>query len=132
MKKCEYKRSDCWLYIQNRMSREEETEFQRHLLSCEECREDLAQLRLMVHSIGRKERRTISFRIWIVAASAACILMGGGTCYYFFTQKEDRFSPGNTHELKIHPPVRHDDRDSITSKDTIPADTLSLEVIMNE
>ena len=44
MKKCEYKRSDCWLYIQNRMSREEETEFQRHLLSCEECREDMAQL----------------------------------------------------------------------------------------
>ena len=132
MKKCEYKRSDCWLSIQNRMSREEETEFQQHLLSCEECREELAQLRLMVHSIGKKERRTISFRIWIVAASAACILMGGGTCYYFFTQKGDRFSPGNTHELKIHPPVMRNDRDSITSKDTLPADTLSMEVIINE
>ncbi len=131
-KKCEYKRSDCWLYIQNRMSREEETEFQQHLLRCEECREELVQLRLMVHSIGKKERRTIPFRIWIVAVSAACVLMGGGTYYYFFTQRGDRLSPGNTHELKIHPPVRHADRDSITSKDTVQADTLSMEVIIDK
>ena len=48
---CGYKHSDIWLYVQNRMSREEETEFQQHLLHCEKCKEELVRLRLMVHSI---------------------------------------------------------------------------------
>lgn len=65
-KKCKYKRSDAWLYVQNRMSREEEAEFQLHLLHCEACREELARFRQMVRSMGEKERRTISFRGWIM------------------------------------------------------------------
>lgn len=128
-KQCEYKHSDIWLYIQNRMSQEEETEFQQHLLNCEECREELSRLRLMVHSIGKKERWNTSFRIWMVAASVACVLMGGGACYYFFIQKEKAFSPGNSHGLKINPPILHNNRDSIAPQDTIQADTISVKVM---
>jgi hypothetical protein len=43
-KKCGYKRADVWLYIQNRMGREEETEFQHHLLTCDDCKEELVRL----------------------------------------------------------------------------------------
>lgn len=128
-KQCEYKHSDIWLYIQNRMSQEEETEFQQHLLNCEECREELSRLRLMVHSIGKKERWNTSFRIWMVAASVACVLMGGGACYYFFIQKEEAFSPGNSHGLKINPLILHNNRDSIAPQDTIQADTISVKVM---
>lgn len=123
---CGYKHSDVWLYVQNRMSREEETEFQQHLLHCEECREELARLRLMVHSIGKKERRNVSFRIWVVAASVVCMMMGGGAYYYFFTHKGGRFSPGGSHELKINPPALYNDKDSITPQDTIRMDTVSV------
>ncbi|WP_294608394.1 zf-HC2 domain-containing protein [uncultured Bacteroides sp.] len=128
-KQCGYKHSDIWLYIQNRMSREEETEFQQHLLNCEECGKELVRLRLMVQSIGKKERRNIPFRIWMVAASVTCILMGGGACYYFLTQRGGTFSPGDSHELKINPPILHNNRDSIAPQDTIPADTILVKVM---
>ena len=51
---CGYKHSDIWLYVQNRMSRRRKRKFQQHLLHCEKCREELVRLRLMVHSIGKK------------------------------------------------------------------------------
>lgn len=132
-KKCGYKRSDVLLYIQNRMSREEETEFQQHLLQCEECRDELAQLRSIVHAIGKKEHSPRTFHVWMVAASVACILLGGGAYWYYRLSSQESISlPGGNHELKINPPVMRNDRDSITSKDTLPADTLSMEVIINE
>ena len=126
---CGYKHSDIWLYVQNRMSREEETEFQQHLLHCEKCKEELVRLRLMVHSIGKKERRNVSFRIWIVAASVACVLMGGGTYYYLFTQRGEQFPPDGSHEMKMNPPVLYNDKDSITPQDTIRMDTVSVKVV---
>lgn len=134
-KKCGYKRSDVLLYIQNRMSREEETEFQQHLLQCKECCDDLAQLRSIMHAIGKKERSPRIFHVWMVAASVACILLGGGAYWHYRLSSQESISlPEGNHELKINPPVMRNDRDSITSKDTVSvdADTLSVKVIVDE
>lgn len=128
-KKCRYKRSDIWLYIQNRMSREEEAEFQRHLITCDDCKEELLQLRSIILSIQRKERRRTSFRNWMIVASVACILLGGGVyCYYNSIQKGNDFLPtgGEQHHLKINTPVLHNDRDSIASEDSLCTDTMSV------
>lgn len=131
-RQCGYKHSDIWLYIQNRMSREEETEFQQHLLTCEECVGELAQLRRVIRSIGKKERRIIPFRTWMLVASVACILMGGGAYYYFNNHSGGAFQPGISPKLKMRPPVLHNDKDSIAPQDTIFEDTLSVTVIHPE
>lgn len=112
------------MYVQNRMSREEETEFQQHLMHCDDCREELAQLRLMVRSLGKKERRFPAFRVWMIAASVACIVMGGGAYWHYFVRGDGGEVPGGPNSLKINPPGRHDDHDSIAPRDTIEGDTL--------
>ena len=82
-KKCGYTHADVRLYLQNRMIREEETEFQQHLQNCENCREELIVLRRITRSISKKERRTVSFRTWMITASLACLIIGEGFyCYY--------------------------------------------------
>lgn len=123
-KECGYKRSDVWMYVQNRMSREEETEFQQHLMHCDDCREELAQLRLMVRSLGKKERRFPAFRVWMIAASVACIVMGGGAYWHYFVRGDGGEVTGGPNSLKINPPGRHDDHDSIAPRDTIKVDTI--------
>lgn len=128
-KKCGYKRSDNWLYVRNQMSREEETEFQRHLLHCEDCRDELARLRLMIRSIGKKEQRAASFRVWMIAASIACILVGGGAYWHYWAFHEgSSLSPSDIHELRMNLPVLHHRKDSIAPQDTIPADTMLINV----
>lgn len=126
-RKCGYKRSDVWLYIQNRMSREEEAEFQLHLLHCKECRAELEQLRSIVHSIDKKERRGVSFRVWMLAASVACIMIGGGLYWnYYSGLQQDVSLPDVNHEFEVNPPVLHNDYDSIAPQDTIPEDTMQI------
>ncbi|WP_294627037.1 hypothetical protein [uncultured Bacteroides sp.] len=114
-KKCRYKHSDIWLYVQNRMSREEETEFQYHLMHCRVCCEDLAHTRCMIRAIGKKQQRVPSFRGWIIAASLTCL--ASGTAAYWYHQAAggdaDAVSPGNVYEWRIDPPVVHDSRDSV-------------------
>lgn len=128
-KSCGYKRSEIWFYIQNRMSREEETEFQQHLLHCTDCRDELARLRLMIHSIEEKERRTPSFRTWMMAASIASILVGGGVYWHHLAFQEGGSpSPIGIHELKNNQPVLHNEIDSIAPQDTILTDTLQIHV----
>lgn len=131
-RQCGYRHSDVRLYIQNRMSMEEETAFQHHLLNCEACSEELAQLRCMIHSIGKKERRILPFRIWMLAASVACILMGGGAYCYFNSQAGRTLQPGGSDGLKLNPPVLRNDKDSIAPPDTIFEDTISVTVILPE
>lgn len=131
-RKCGYRHSDVRLYIQNRMSIDEETAFQHHLLNCEACAEELARLRRMVHSIGRKERRIIPFRIWMLAASVACVLMGGGAYYYFSTQSAGIMQPEGSDGLKLNPPAFRNDRDSIAPGDTLRIDTISVEVVPSD
>lgn len=131
-KQCGYRHSDVRLYIQNRMSMDEETAFQHHLLNCQSCSEELAQLRRMIHSIGKKERRILPFRIWMLAASVACILMGGGAYYYYISQMGGTMQPGGSDGLKLNPPLLRNGMDSIAPQDTIPTDTISVEVIVDE
>lgn len=126
-KSCGYKRSEVWLYVQNRMSRKEETAFQQHLLHCMDCRDELVRLRLMIHSIGKRERRILSLRAWMVAASITCIVVGGGVYWHHLAiQEGSNFSPAGAHELKTNPPVLHNDKDSIAPQDTIPTDSINF------
>ena len=127
-KNCKYKRSDAWLYVQNRMSREEEAEFQLHLLHCNGCREELTRFRQMVRSMGEKERRTISFRGWMIAASIVCLIVGGGAYWHYWTTNKgmDDSLPGGSHKLKMKSPVLRNDKDSIASQDSLPEDTIQI------
>lgn len=126
-KSCGYKRSEVWLYVQNRMSREEETAFQQHMLHCTDCRDELARLRLMIHSIGKREKRALSFRVWMMAASITCIVVGGGIYWYHLAlQQGSNLSPNGIHELKTNPPILHNEKDSVAPKDTIPADSINF------
>lgn len=134
-KKCGYKRSDIWLYIQNRMSREEETVFQHHLLQCDGCRKELAQVRQVIFSIRRKEKKSVSFRNWMIAASVACVLAGGSAYWLHRSSLPDSPSlpeePGQP-RLKINPPALHQDKDSIVSGDSASTDTIPVEIIFYE
>ena len=76
MKKCEYKRSGLLVAYTKPDEQGGETEFQRHLLSCEECREDLAQLCLMVHSIG-EERTADDFIPYLDSSSFRSLYTDG-------------------------------------------------------
>ena len=127
-KKCKYKRSDAWLYVQNRMSREEEAEFQLHLWHCEACREELARFRQMVRSMGEKERRTISFRGWIMAASITCLIVGGGAYWYHRTADNGsgELTPGGVHDVNVKPPVLRNGMDSVAPQDSIAGDTIQI------
>ena len=128
-KQCRYKRSDIWKYVQNRMSREDESEFQMHLLECNECRDELAKLRVLVHSIGKKEQRGFTLRFWVVAASVTCVLAGGTYWYYSTAWQNGSSSPVNLPQLKINPPILHNEADSINPQDTVPADTIQIHIV---
>lgn len=43
-KPCQYKREDIWNYYSGTLSRQEETNMQEHIISCEACQKKLAQL----------------------------------------------------------------------------------------
>lgn len=127
-KSCKYKRSDAWLYVQNRMSREEEAEFQLHLLHCDGCREELARYRQMVRSMGEKERRVLSFRGWIMAASITCLIVGGGSYWYHRTAGNGgaELTPGGVHDVNVKPPVLRNGTDSVAPQDSIAGDTVRI------
>lgn len=123
-KKCGYKRADVWLYIQNRMGREEETEFQHHLLTCDDCKEELVRLRSVISSIQRKEKRKGTFRNWMIAASVACVVLGGGGYSYYYSsiRKDGHLLPEDVHQLKVNPPIIRGDMDSIAPQDSVRMD----------
>lgn len=124
-KQCNYKRSDVWQYVQNRMSREEETEFQRHLCTCDTCRKELEHWRGMVRSMEKKERRLMP-RVWIIAATVACLIVGGGIYHYFAVDNEGVLVPGKPSILPVHPPVLRQGVDSMEKADTLPIDTCRI------
>lgn len=43
-KPCQYKKEDIWNYYSGTLSRQEETDMQEHIISCEACQKKLAQL----------------------------------------------------------------------------------------
>lgn len=127
-KKCRYKRTDVWIYVQNRMSREEEAEFQLHLLHCDQCRDELARLRRMVRSMEEKERRKITLKTWIMAASITCVIVGGGAYWYQWSVNNGsgEHSSGDMQDMNIKPPVLRNGVDSVVHQDTIPDDTTQI------
>lgn len=86
---CQYTDKDIWNYYSNLLSRNEETEMQEHILSCNKCKKRLHQLRNIADSFDeepdidnlsnlehRKSRqKQIIKRYIIVAASVAATIV---------------------------------------------------------
>lgn len=126
-KKCRYKRTDVWIYVQNRMSREEEAEFQLHLLHCDQCRDELARLRRMVRSMGEKEQRKVTLKTWIMAASITCVIVGGGAWYQWsLNNGSGEHTPEDMQDMDIKPPVLRNGVDSVVHQDSIPDDATQI------
>lgn len=110
MKQCTYTQQDIIRYLRNRMTREEETAFQEHLLKCEDCATELIQLRRCMKEFGR---HNIPMARWVLIASIACSLAAGS---YIIT-REDVVPSG---KVDIQSPVydEHSDLDSLQSDST--------------
>lgn len=91
MKKCSYKKEYLVRYLQNRISRKEESELQKHLLICNECIKELASLRSTVRELETPKKNTKKL---VIAAAIACSL-AGGVCLYqsYQTPGETAFPP---------------------------------------
>lgn len=101
MKQCIYTQQDIIRYLRNRMTRDEETAFQEHLLKCEYCPAELAQIRRCMTEFGR---HNISMGRWVLIASIACSLALGS---YIIT-REDALPPNR---IDIQTPVYDDNAD---------------------
>lgn len=120
-KKCEtYERSDLLCYLQNRMSREEENEFQRHLMTCHHCREEVGRLRTIIHTL---EHHTVMNRkqIWIAAATIALLIVGGITV----TVWRNGAPSNSSSPLQYNPEDVHHNQDTVLWKDSVRVDSLS-------
>ncbi|MEG1546705.1 MAG: zf-HC2 domain-containing protein, partial [Bacteroides sp.] len=80
MRKCNYSKLDLARYLQNKMTRDEETEFQKHLITCSDCRDELECMRRAIKEI---EQEPGSKKTWIIAAAIACSV-AGGVCFSTF------------------------------------------------
>lgn len=119
MKQCAYTQQDIIRYLRNRMSREEETAFQEHLLKCEDCSAELVQLRLCMKEFGR---HNIPMARWVLIASIACSLAAGS---YIIT-REDVVPSGR---IYIQPPLydNNNDFDSLRN-DSIRIDSMRIRI----
>lgn len=116
MKNCEYTRQDIVRYLQSKMTREEESRFQYHLLSCPECEEELRRLRQALLTLEQKEKDP---RRWIWALAVACSLAGG--IVYLSIR------PGTPGQGPGLPPVEIKNMPSRNSIDTLREDTLKID-----
>lgn len=127
--KCEkYSSSDLMFYVRGKMSPEEELELQHHLLSCEECREELTRLRTVIESIEESDiiAATSPFkRIYIVVATATAIIIGGVFTIPLWDNNNTPSTP-----IIFTPAPEYNSVDEIEMKqDTIDRDTLRKELI---
>ena len=119
MKQCTYTQQDIIRYLRNRMTREEETAFQEHLLECEHCSVELIQLRRCMKEFGR---HNIPMARWVLIASIACSLAAGS---YIIT-REDVAPSG---KIDVQPPLYddHGDLDSLRN-DSISIDSMRIRI----
>lgn len=115
MRKCKYSESDLSRYLQNKMSRDEQTEFQSHLSSCSFCQKELDSMRTIIRYLEQKEGTK---KKWIIAVAIACSVAGG---IYFLPQNKP-----TPKRFDFNQPLQHDDLDSIEVADTLLLDTISL------
>lgn len=114
MGNCKYKKSDLVRYLQNRMTRSEECEFQKHLIHCESCTKELKKLR---YCMARLKKESSSKKRWIIAAAIACSVVGG--IYISQMNEQEETIPFDFKQE----PIYHD-IDSLPMNDTLNADTI--------
>lgn len=114
MEKCEYSKSDLTRYLQNKMTRKEETEFQQHLSGCPACDKELACMRSAVKELEQEEG---SKKKWIIAVAIACSVAGGA--YFSPINQAEKSKP-----FEVNQPDRHDAIDSAEIKDSLFLDTI--------
>ncbi len=87
-----YNLSDSLAYLQNKMSREEESKFQFHMMSCAHCQRRVKMLRHVANIFS--VNKLSSQRVWLMAASVA-VIVGGSLTMWRATTGGDGSMPIN-------------------------------------
>lgn len=119
MEKCNITPLNLTRYLQNKMTREEETDFQQHLDNCPGCREQLERMRIAIREI---EQEGGSKKAWIIAVAIACSVAGG---IYFLPRNQPL---PEKHPFELNHPHSYNDVDSTLINDTLFRDTLEREM----
>lgn len=114
MEKCKYGKSDLTRYLQNKMTRKEETEFQKHVLECADCAKELECMRNAVKELEQEDH---SKKKWIIAVAIACSV--GGGVYFSPIGQVDK-----TKSFEFNQPDPYNSIDSIEKEDTLFLDTI--------
>lgn len=131
MAACKYTSKDIGLYLLNKMSPEEEADFQFHLNDCETCRVKLEEMRRLAEgfreeegasagmvSLVPKKNKTV-FLLKIVSTIAALVLIG-----YFITVSTGRIPDAGSVQQGLSPGVYHHGDSIRNERDSIPGDTV--------
>lgn len=118
MEKCHVTLLNLTRYLQNKMTRDEETEFQQHLDNCPDCRERLERMRVAICELDKEEG---SKKGWIIAVAIACSVAGG---IYLLP----RNPPAEKHPFEFNQPEPYHDADSTLINDTLLIDTLFIDI----
>lgn len=114
MEECRYGKSDLTRYLQNKMTRKEETAFQQHLSGCPACGKELACMRSAVKELEQEEG---SKKKWIIAVAIACSVAGG--VYFYPTDPTEKATP-----FEFNRPDQYDAIDSTEVEDSLFLDTI--------
>ncbi len=111
-----YKFSDSIAYLQNKMSREEESQFQFHMMGCPHCQRRVANLRRVVNMLSINTMPIK--RIWLSAASVV-IIVGASMTFW-------RSSTGGSESLEINYAEPHILHSSEGEGDSYTIDTTNM------
>ncbi|MFI3285324.1 MAG: hypothetical protein R3Y08_01590 [Rikenellaceae bacterium] len=140
--KCnKYTTSDLMFYVRSKMTPDEESKLQFHIMSCEHCRAKVAQLRAAIESFSAEEsslaeevenqddeenRFFLGRRFFLMAASIAIFIIGGGMLTInYFQPNEDIISPNLNYKPS---PIYNSVDDICIETDTLQNDTTATQI----
>lgn len=103
MEDCKYTTQDIGRYLLNKMSSEEETDFQFHLSQCEICRTKLTEMRCLAKSlteisapvrIKRKKGKIKALYLYKVGAAIAALFLIGYFLFFTFRKENNTIYQG--------------------------------------
>lgn len=118
MEKCNSTPATLTRYLQNKMTIDEETAFQKHLATCRNCNRELERMRTAIREIEQEEG---SKKRWIIAVAIACSVAGG---VYLLPQKQGP----EKQPFEFNQPKPYHEADSTWINDTLFLDTLETEI----
>lgn len=119
MKEHHCDKSDIIRYLSNKMTRQEEAKLQKHLLTCDSCREEVRKLRVLVQAM-KKDGRAIPS--WVITTAIACTLVGG----IYIVQYRD-YRRGERHQIEYNLPPANSYRIDSVPIDSIRYDSVRIE-----